>query len=137
MLSGILERGGVKPWPKPMQNLRLTRRNELEAKHPHHVVNWWMGHSSSTASKHYLRVTNEDWEAGAKQSTMPIANDTAKTVGGVVPAALGASGEGLGMKKPLKTLGIEGPGCLQHSKKMPPLGLEPRTHGLRVRCSTN
>ncbi|MEM9368515.1 MAG: hypothetical protein AAGD07_21175, partial [Planctomycetota bacterium] len=36
IFRGILERGGVTPWPKPLQNLRLTRRNELEATHPNH-----------------------------------------------------------------------------------------------------
>lgn len=37
------------------------------------------------------------------------------------------------VRKPHKTRGSP---CFM-GKKMPPLGLEPRTHGLRVRCSTN
>lgn len=37
------------------------------------------------------------------------------------------------VKKPHKTRGSR---CFM-GKRVPPLGLEPRTHGLRVRCSTN
>jgi len=65
-----------------MQNLRLTRRNELEAFHPHHVVNAWMGHSASTAHKHYLRVTDADWAAGSSTSSV-----TEPAIGGVISAA--------------------------------------------------
>lgn len=57
-------------------------------------------------------------------------------MGGVTPAHIKESGAMQAQKNPVnqandrpKTLGI--------NKTMPPLGLEPRTHGLRVRCSTN
>lgn len=129
-MTGILDRGGITPWPKPMQNLRLTRRNELEAFHPHHVVNAWMGHSASTAHKHYLRVTDADWVAGSSTSSVTEPAIGGVT-GGVISAAQDRSGAGDDTKKPRKTRGFEGSGCFKSGGIMPPLGSEqtPKTRG--------
>ncbi len=45
--------------PKPCQQLRSTRRTELDEQFPSHVVNEWLGHDSKTAEKHYQQVTPE------------------------------------------------------------------------------
>ena len=57
----LVRRAGVKPWPKIFHNLRATRQNELERKHPTHVVCSWMGNSQKVAFDHYLQVTDEDF----------------------------------------------------------------------------
>ncbi len=58
-LMRIIKRAGLKPWPKPFQNLRSTRETELEAEFPLHVVCYWLGNSEKVARRHYLQVTDE------------------------------------------------------------------------------
>ncbi len=61
-LLRIIERAGLKPWPKLFQNLRATRATELASEFPGHVAAEWLGHSTKVASKHYWRVTDADFE---------------------------------------------------------------------------
>ena len=66
----IIERAGLKPWPKMFQNLRSTRETELAEKFPIHVVTAWLGNSLDIAHKHYLQITPEHFEravAGAEE----------------------------------------------------------------------
>jgi len=61
-LRRIIEKAGLKPWPKIWQNLRSTRETELAAKYPMHVVCAWIGNSERIAAKHYLQVTDKDFD---------------------------------------------------------------------------
>ena len=58
----IVERAGLKPWPKLFQNMRASRQTELEETFPTHVVCKWMGNSPKVAQKHYLQVTDSHFE---------------------------------------------------------------------------
>ena len=58
----IIRRAGLKPWPKPFQNLRATRETELMEVYPSHVVVSWIGHSEKVARKHYLQTTDAHFE---------------------------------------------------------------------------
>ncbi len=58
-LKRIVERAGVKPWPKLWQNCRASRATELAQQFPQHVATAWMGHSAKIAEAHYLQVTAE------------------------------------------------------------------------------
>ena len=61
-LEKIVKRAGLIPWPKPFQNLRATRETELMETYPSHVVVAWIGHSETVARKHYLQVTDANFE---------------------------------------------------------------------------
>ncbi|MFG0261959.1 MAG: hypothetical protein ACF788_06185 [Novipirellula sp. JB048] len=50
-LNRVIESAGIVPWPKTFQNLRATRRTELQPPKDH-VINSWLGHSSAVAAKH-------------------------------------------------------------------------------------
>ena len=65
----IITRSGVDSWPKPFQNLRLSRQTELEQKYPTYVVCKWMGNTPNVAQKHYLKVTDEHFTEAAKVGT--------------------------------------------------------------------
>lgn len=55
--AAIITRAGYTPWTRLFQNLRATRENELiAAGYPVHVVADWLGHTSATQSRYYLRV---------------------------------------------------------------------------------
>ena len=62
----IIRRAGLTPWPKLFQNLRSTRETELAESFPMHVVCAWLGNSQPVAAKHYLQVTDEHFQRGAK-----------------------------------------------------------------------
>ena len=64
-MTGMLKAAGIVPWPKLAQNCRSSRECELVANHPLHVVCEWLGHSPMVAAKHYLRVTDGDFEKAA------------------------------------------------------------------------
>ncbi len=57
-------------WPKACQQLRSTRRTELDAKFAGYVVNEWLGHDSDTAELHYQQVTPEHLLQAASMVTI-------------------------------------------------------------------
>jgi integrase len=57
-LERIIERAGVKPWPRLWHNLRSTRQTELCERFPDHVVCAWLGNTRAVARSHYLQVTD-------------------------------------------------------------------------------
>lgn len=58
----LLERAGLKPWPKVWQNLRSTRETELLKDFPIHVVCGWIGNTERIARRHYLQTTEPDFD---------------------------------------------------------------------------
>ncbi len=68
----ILERAGVKPWPRLFHNLRASRETELAAEHPIHVVTGWLGNTPAIAMKHYLQITDADFDRAAGNKSQEI-----------------------------------------------------------------
>ncbi len=62
----IVERAGLKPWPKLFHALRSSCETELAREYPIHVVTAWLGNTPSIALKHYLITTDEDFERAAR-----------------------------------------------------------------------
>jgi integrase len=67
-LLRIMERAGVKPWPRLFQNMRASREMELTQSHPLHVVVGWIGNSALIAAKHYPQITDGDFECATNKS---------------------------------------------------------------------
>ena len=61
----IIKRAGLKPWPRLFHNLRANRETELAKAYPIHVVTAWLGNTPRIALKHYLQVTDADFERAA------------------------------------------------------------------------
>ena len=61
----IVEEAGFKPWEKTFTNLRGSCSDELEREYPAHVVDAWMGNSSRVRRRHYLKVTDADFDRAA------------------------------------------------------------------------
>jgi len=70
-LKTIVLRAGLTPWPRLFHNLRASRQTELAADYPLHVACAWLGNSPTTAAKHYLTVTDGDFE---RASALPAAD---------------------------------------------------------------
>tara|TARA_R110000868_G_scaffold103063_2_gene283876 strand:- start:50457 stop:51599 length:1143 start_codon:yes stop_codon:yes gene_type:complete len=58
----IIKRAGLKPWPKPFQNLRSSRETELIERFPIQTVVSWIGNSPAVALQSYLQVRESDFE---------------------------------------------------------------------------
>jgi hypothetical protein len=67
-VRAAIESAGLTPWPKLFQNLRATRETELGETFPIHVVCKWIGNTEAVARKHYLQVTDADYEKAQKAS---------------------------------------------------------------------
>ena len=61
---------GVTPWQKLFQSCRSSRQTELEADYPTHVVCKWLGNSPKVAQKHYLKVTQADFEKASQAASL-------------------------------------------------------------------
>ena len=58
-LRRIIERAGLKVWPKPWHNLRASRATELENQFGAHKATQWCGHTEKIAEVHYWMVTDD------------------------------------------------------------------------------
>jgi hypothetical protein len=65
----IIRRAGVDVWPKPFQNLRPSRQTELEQQFPTYVVCSWLANTPTIAHKHYLTVTDGDYDKALTTKT--------------------------------------------------------------------
>jgi integrase len=75
----IIDRAGLLAWPRLFQNLRASRETELAGQFPLHVVASWIGNSAPVAAKHYLSVTDLDFDKalrGDAHSDAPATQNT-------------------------------------------------------------
>ena len=77
-LQRICDRAGVQLWERAFQNMRATRETELTQEHPLHVVVAWLGNSAPIAARHYLQVTDADFDravqSGAESGAVAVRN---------------------------------------------------------------
>jgi hypothetical protein len=58
----IIERAGLKPWPRLFNAMRASRATELIAEYPAAVCTSWLGHTQAVAESHYHMVRDSDFE---------------------------------------------------------------------------
>ena len=130
--GAIVEAAGFEMWPKPFQNIRVTRENELEDKgFKPHLIRLWIGHSQKVAENHYLTECDKDYEAA-------LSKPSGQIVGSRCPKedATANKDEPSNDDAPLFPESAESCSSLQNGKA-PPTGLEPVTRWLTATCSTN
>ena len=60
----IIEKAGVKPWPKLFVNMRGSCSDDLERRAiPEKAINAWIGNTARMRQRHYHSVRPEDWAA--------------------------------------------------------------------------
>lgn len=112
----IIKAAGLIPWPKPFNNLRASRRTELQEKFPSHVIDSWLGHSTKVAERHYLQVTDEHWRT---------AIDSRSHTGSHIKSGSGAITKNQPTKKPLEIIGGDASQGLVMADLVTPMGFEP------------
>ena len=65
-LRRIIDKAGLKKWPRLFHNLRATRQTELAEEYPIQTVCAWIGNSTSVALGHYLQVRDEHFDRAAR-----------------------------------------------------------------------
>ena len=73
-LTRIIRRAGLQPWPKLFQNLRSTRETELAEEYSIQAACEWIGNSQAVARKHYLQVTEEQFERAVHGDSRALHN---------------------------------------------------------------
>ena len=71
----LVRRAGLEPWPRLFHALRASRETELAKEYPIHVFTAWLGNTPRIAMKHYLQVTDADFE----QAIQPVPNQPGTT----------------------------------------------------------
>lgn len=106
----FIVRAGLTPWERTMQNLRSSREVELSEQYPMKTVTAWLGHSLTTATKHYLSVPQEHFErarqtaqktaqsvadcsAQSRQTQTPTGPENSEKANLLLVAACGSSGQ--------------------------------------------
>ncbi len=139
-LLRIIERAGLKPWPRLFHNMRASRQTELTARFPLHVVCEWIGNSAPIADKHYLQVTDAHYadaasafttdQGGAKSGALAAQNQaqqqTAETRGDSQSRAKsGQKAQEIAAKMPLNAIFGESSPLGVFCTLIPPTGVEP------------
>lgn len=65
-LAKRIRRAGLAVWPRPFHNLRASCETDLMKTFPIHVVTRWIGNSPTVALRHYLQVTDADYERASR-----------------------------------------------------------------------
>jgi hypothetical protein len=94
----IINRAGLKPWPKLFQNLRSTRETELAEVYPLHVVCAWIGNTPKVAKDNYLQVTDDHFAKAAQNPAQHLHESPAQN----------RKGKSQLLKKPLQCRGLRG-----------------------------
>jgi integrase len=112
-LERIIQKAGLTPWPKLFNNLRASRRTELQEIYPSHVVDAWLGHSTKVAEAHYLQVTPEHWDRASGYHTGYHTSTRQQPATGHRET-----------KKPQQNTSFAGVGWLLHNGEVTPMGAE-------------
>ncbi len=113
-------------------NLRAGRETELTASYSLHVVCSWIGNSTLVAQKHYLQVTEDDFQRAAKSGAVALQN-------GVQQAAARVRNNSQASAQPLEecdsTRNDDEKCDSSQDERIRPEGFEPPTLGSEDRCS--
>jgi integrase len=65
--ESILEKAGLSDLPRPFDNMRASRSNEVYRRWGDFIESEWIGHSSRVRSDHYLNITDDDFVSASKE----------------------------------------------------------------------
>jgi len=74
-----ITRAGLKPWPRPFQNLRSSRATDWCEQYPIADVTRWLGNSPTNALKHSIQARDAHFHAVVAGADWRDAKDDART----------------------------------------------------------
>lgn len=133
----IVERAGLKPWPRLFHNMRASCATDWVERFPAHVVAGWLGHSPMIAAQHYLQTRDAHFDlaagvgaAGDSCQNATATNPATKAATRTRPGAPGAFGSKTQNPKiPCGKVGFGTPRDPAEIEAMTPWGFEPQFPG--------
>lgn len=83
----IIERAGLQPWPRIFHNLRASCETDLVEDFPIHVVAVWLGNTPGVATRHYLQVTESNFQKAVQLAVQSVVVTPVQT--GSIAGAVG------------------------------------------------
>jgi integrase len=77
----ILRRAGLEQWPRLFHALRASCESDLAREYPITTVCKWIGNTVAIAARHYVQVTDEDFQRAAENSVQNSGQLTHETPG--------------------------------------------------------
>jgi integrase len=80
-LQKVVRRAGLDPWPRLWHSMRASCETDLARKFPLAIVAKWLGNTQAVAMRHYVDVTDADFEratTGAETSGAKAAQNAAQ-----------------------------------------------------------
>jgi integrase len=68
MFGKVVRRAGLPEIPRPFDNMRMTRSNEVYNRWGAFKESQWIGHSARVRQDHYLMLTDDDFSEASKVS---------------------------------------------------------------------
>lgn len=66
----IVKRSGLEMFPRPFDNMRMTRSNEVYRRWGAFKESEWIGHSRQVREDHYLAITDDDFQEASGVSVI-------------------------------------------------------------------
>lgn len=140
-MNQIILKAGLQPWPKLFNNLRSTRETELAKNYSLQAATAWIENTPKIALGHYLQVTEQEWQNATitdafsdallpKMMHFPMQQGTENVCNS--SQSLTQVNDSCEVMRNDASINE-----VLQKEKMTSLGLEPRTYGLKVCCSTN
>lgn len=102
----IVRRAGLETWPRLWHSMRASCETDLAREFPLPVVAKWLGNTQAVAMRHYVDVTDADFERAAATDTASSPRTSQKGAQSVhVPGRSESQSESGPSKKPLKKQG--------------------------------
>ncbi len=75
----IAKRAGLPPIPRPFDNMRMTRSNEVYNRWGAFKESQWIGHSGRVRADHYLMIQDADYQEAARWEIPPVGEGKAES----------------------------------------------------------
>ena len=80
-MEKIVRRAGLEPWPRLWHSMRASCETDLARQFPLAVVAKWLGNTQAVAMRHYVDVTDADFERAVSPEAAQNAAQQACAVG--------------------------------------------------------
>ncbi|MFN9993003.1 MAG: tyrosine-type recombinase/integrase [Phycisphaerales bacterium] len=126
----LIEKAGVKPWPRLFHNLRASCATDWAERFPSHVVAGWLGHSPLISAQHYLQTRDAHFNLAAGLAadcgTLPAVEAATKTATQVAKSDHRPwQAKTQNPRNPADLAGVGVPSGSVGTLKMTPMGFEP------------
>lgn len=119
-VAKLVVRGGLKPWPRLLQNLRASCAIDWHTDYPEKDASAWVGHSPLVAWLHYLKPRDENFRKATGLPSAQIPTQQATATDRQRPHGHPGEPRSWGRRGPLTVAGGRG-----SSVEVGPEGLEP------------